>query len=339
MRGRVAAHLTLLRPHTGGFEGFVFVAGPLMGGWTGSPGAFAALWLMGALTSGSIFALNDLVDLPRDRVNPARRHSPLVSGAVSPRAATVHAVVLPLAVMAAAATWPPEAIAGLAATLALGAIVNVYQKATRRPLAMDLLFATAMAAPLPVTALACLGGVPAVVWAGTCLFFLASLQLNSMAGNLKDLASDHVTGFRTVAVSLGATVREDGTLLPGRGYARYCRLLSAAVGVSGCVALMIAAGPRVWALALAAVICAVAFWGGGRSLHDLLSGRRRPSPRGREGYFAAGFAMFAAAIGLGAEPWRFCWAVAALLIWEGGFALLRYRRPRTAGVREGAAAG
>jgi 4-hydroxybenzoate polyprenyltransferase len=339
VNGRAVGHLTLLRPQTGGFMGFVFVAGPLLGGWTGSPGAFAVLWLMGAVTSGSIFALNDLIDLPRDRANPARRHSPLVSGAVSPRAATVYAVVLPLVVMGAAARWPHGAVAGLAATLALGAVVNVYQKATRRPLAMDLLFATAMAAPLPVTALACLGGVPAAVWAGTCLFFLASLQLNSMAGNLKDLASDRVTGFRTVAVSLGATVGEDGKLVPGRAYARYCLALSAAVGLAGCAALALSAGPRPWALVSAAVVCAGACWVGARSVHDLLRGVRRPSSRGREAYFAAGFVMFAAAIGLGADPWRFGWAVTALLVWEGAFALLRRRRPRGSEARQGAAAG
>ena len=43
--------------------------------------------------------------------------------------------------------------------LVLGALVNVYQKATSHPLAMDLLFATTMAAPLPVSAPATAGRV------------------------------------------------------------------------------------------------------------------------------------------------------------------------------------
>jgi 4-hydroxybenzoate polyprenyltransferase len=321
VRDLVAGHLNLLRLHTAGFEGLVFVLGPLISHH--APAGLVAYWFTGVLINGYIFALNDLVDLPKDRLNPARARSPLVTGVVSERAALLYSIVLPLSATAivVAMDWPASAAGPFVLMLLLGALVNVYQKATGRPLVMDLLFATTMAAPLPVTAQAAAGRVPMMVWAAALLLFLASLQLNSIAGNLKDLESDLLTGFRTVAVSMGARCGPDGTLLPGRAYARYCWILSGLVALSGAVLVTAAAWGRPGAMSLsAAAVVVVCVWGGA-SLRTLLSGTRRPSPRGQEIYFAAGFLLVLMGAALRSPLTPFSAAIGALLLWEGAFAL------------------
>ncbi len=45
------------------------------------------------LLSGSVYLVNDLVDLERDRLHPRKRHRPLASGALAPAVAIVAAVV------------------------------------------------------------------------------------------------------------------------------------------------------------------------------------------------------------------------------------------------------
>ncbi|MGI8335196.1 UbiA family prenyltransferase [Actinomadura scrupuli] len=321
MKDLVAGHLNLLRLHTAGFEGLAFVLGPLMS-HRASPG-LVGYWFAGVLINGYIFALNDLVDLPRDRLDPARARSPLVTGVVSERVAVLYSVILPLSatLVVVAMDWPAIAAAAFVSMLILGALVNVYQKATPHPLAMDLLFATTMAAPLPVTAQAAAGGVRAVVWAATALLFLASLQLNSVAGNLKDLGSDLRTGFRTVAVAMGARIGPDGTLVPGRTYARYCWSVSGLVALSGAVLVTVAAWGRPVVLPATAAAIAVLCVVGGASLRALLAGLRRPSPRGQEIYFAAGFLLLLIGVALCSPVIPFSAAIIALFLWEGAFAL------------------
>jgi len=152
VRETVASIANLLRIHTAGFEGLVFILGPLLGGWRGSFWAFVSLLSLGVLINSYIFALNDLVDLPYDRANPARSRSPLVDGRVSERVALGLSVGLPLTatMIVMASGWPLAAELPFVFMLILGAVVNLYQKVTRHPLVMDLLFATTMAAPLPV---------------------------------------------------------------------------------------------------------------------------------------------------------------------------------------------
>jgi 4-hydroxybenzoate polyprenyltransferase len=323
MRDSIAGITNLLRLHTAGFEGLVFVLGPLSAGWEGSPSQFALLWLIGVLNNAYIFALNDLVDLPYDRQNPARARSPLVDGRISERSALVCSLALPLlaSALVAIANWPVAAKWLLILMLILSAFVNVYQKATRRPLLMDLLFAVTMAAPLPITTLAVMGVVPPLVWLTTSLLFLLSLQLNSVAGNLKDLRADERTGFRTVALSLGATLADDGKVMPGKRYARYCWLLHGAVTGVGLLTLIAATRGRPMPMVLAvATGAAVASWWGVRDLRTLLAGRRRPSPRGREAYFAAGFALLLSATAMHAHWPAFAAAIGALVVWEGASA-------------------
>ena len=54
-----------------------------------------------------------------------------------------------------------------------------------------------------------------------CLALLPRPATHSIGGNLKDLKSDRETGFKTIAVTRGATIAPTGPV-PGRRYRRYC---------------------------------------------------------------------------------------------------------------------
>ena len=56
--------------------------------------------------SGAVYLLNDLRDLERDRLHPAKRHRPLASGSLSPAAAWVAALALGAGSLAAAFLLP-----------------------------------------------------------------------------------------------------------------------------------------------------------------------------------------------------------------------------------------
>jgi 4-hydroxybenzoate polyprenyltransferase len=277
------------------------------------------MWTLGILINGYIFALNDVVDLPRDRLNPRRRTSALVSGRVSERVALTLALQLPFGAVLAIvlAGWTSGPVAVFIALLALGAVVNVYQKATRCPLAMDMLFAVTMAGPLPVTAWAVTGSVPAVVWLATATLFLLSLELNSVAGNLKDLGSDVGAGFTTVAVSRGARLDTNGALVSGRRYGSYVRRVHALTTAAALVTVGAASVGRPLAvqLGVASLAAGLVAWGA-RDLRRLLGGSRRPSATGREVWFAAGFALFLVAVALRAPVAAFVAALTALVVWE-----------------------
>ena len=51
------------------------------------------------LISGTVYIINDLVDIEKDRQHPKKRHRPLASGQLSVRAAVIAAVVIPLATL------------------------------------------------------------------------------------------------------------------------------------------------------------------------------------------------------------------------------------------------
>nr|WP_232241444.1 UbiA prenyltransferase family protein [Kutzneria sp. 744] len=296
----------------------------MLAGVSAHAASIVALWLVGVLINGYIFALNDLVDLPRDRLNPAKARSPLVTGALSEREALLWSICLPLAAVAVTALdhWPAGAQVAMALLLILGAVVNVYQKATTMPLLMDVLFAVAMAAPPAITAFAVSGAVDTVVWWVTALLFLLSLQLNSIAGNLKDLASDRRTGFRTVAIMMGADIAPNRALVATAAYRRYCWMLLGCVDVVGVGTVWAAtAGLPVIVVVVSIAIVLLTAAVGAASMNRLLSGKRPPSSRGRELYFATGFLVLLTAV-FARAPWStIVPAAAALGLWEAAFTL------------------
>lgn len=328
--GRTVADIaSLLRIHAAGFEALVFVLGPMLGGWRGQVWEFAALWSIGIVVNGYIFVLNDLVDLPYDRANPKRVSRPLVDGRVSTQVALGLSIAFPLVALmiALASNWPSGAVLAFAAVLVIGAYVNIYQKITRRPLLMDLLHATAMASPVPICSFAVLHRLTALTWCATTGLFLLALQLNSIAGNLKDLEPDRQAGFCTVALTLGAAIAPDRTLRAGRRYSQYCWGLQALTVLALSVALVDAVHYRpVWQIVAVTLPAVIAVTVGTWDLAHLLGGRRPPSQTGRELYFASGFAILLLIVAARSHMVVFLVSLAMLAIWTSGFAIYEQSR-------------
>src|SRR5918992_617069 len=69
--------------------------------------AFAAFCAL----SGAVYAANDVLDVEEDRKHPTKRNRPVASGLISPRAATVYAVLLAVSGLALAFFVAPAAVA------------------------------------------------------------------------------------------------------------------------------------------------------------------------------------------------------------------------------------
>jgi 4-hydroxybenzoate polyprenyltransferase len=98
--------LRTLRPHQWVKNSFVLA--PLvfsrhLGETEGTLRSFGAA-LVFCLLSGSVYAINDVLDAEKDRAHPTKRHRPVASGRVPPRVASAVAVALIAASIAGAAT-------------------------------------------------------------------------------------------------------------------------------------------------------------------------------------------------------------------------------------------
>jgi 4-hydroxybenzoate polyprenyltransferase len=99
------------------FAGFVFTLNeqwrpftPAM--WT-SLGRSAAAFLLFSLLASSVYLLNDVLDVDKDRVHPTKRNRPVASGALPPRIAVAAALVLmPASLVGGYLLSPPFAAVG-----------------------------------------------------------------------------------------------------------------------------------------------------------------------------------------------------------------------------------
>ncbi len=73
-----------------------------------------AIFVLFCLVSSSVYLLNDLVDIEKDRAHPLKRHRPLASGALKPIYAIIALIVLLLISLPAA--WAMSSAAGLILT-------------------------------------------------------------------------------------------------------------------------------------------------------------------------------------------------------------------------------
>lgn len=328
------ALLNLTRLHTAGWEGLIFVLGPLMVGASFFDPRVMRLWLLGVLVNSFIFTLNNLADLPRDRLNPRRQSSPLVDGSISTSFALWLSCALPIAMwlLIAIAGWPPVAEASFAVLLFLGAYLCVYQKTSKRfhPLFLDVLFGVAMAGPIPVGIAAIGMAIPAYAWILTALFMTLCVGLNTIGGNLKDLPSDLETGFRTTSIALGVGVGDDGTITISPQYRRFVYV----VALVSLFALLVAVALlwtdlTSWKAAALSVVVAGLCLGLVRDVYRLVTGARPPTQRGREAFFAYGLgALLVVVLGY-ARPAHLAFALGLAFVWE--YTLRLYWSRATAG--------
>jgi 4-hydroxybenzoate polyprenyltransferase len=182
---------------------------PLLGAASVAPRIEPAL-LLGLLAAALLFhcfayVLNDVIDLPIDRLEPQRATFPLVRGMVSPAQALAFALAqVPLAF--ALTAWlggGPAAFGALALAFALMAVYNLWGKRAPFPPLTDLAQGLGWAALLVYGA--ALAGPPAPLTAALAAFEVVFILLiNGVHGPLRDLANDLRCGARTTAILLGA---------------------------------------------------------------------------------------------------------------------------------------
>ncbi|WP_165796266.1 UbiA prenyltransferase family protein [Mycobacterium ahvazicum] len=322
-----------MRFHVAAYGGLAFLLGTMFSGQHIEWPTFAGLWCIGVVVNGSIFALNDFVDLPRDRQNPARQRSALVAGRVSQRWALSLATTLPLLATASAAlmSWSGLRVAAFSMLLGVAVLVNIYQKASRYPLLMEILFAVTMVVPLPLTSWAEFGQVPSQVWLATLSFFWLSLELDSICGNLKDLSSDLATGFRTLAVHYGVTVATDGNINAGRKYYRYALVLHllnsvTLAALSWTSTRDLSTVERIPVMLIVIVLILI----GWLDFYLLIDGKRSPAPNGRDLFIGAGLTVFLTSAVVQADSWLGIAAISVALAWELIYRAIAYARQRSA---------
>src|SRR5262245_16714712 len=128
----LGAAVKSMRPHQ--WVKNIFVAAPLVfarlvGDAHASLRTAAALAIF-CLLSSTVYLVNDLVDIEKDRAHPVKRKRPLASGALSPHVARVMAAALGLAALAGAAALGPglPLLATAAAYLALNLAYSLALK-------------------------------------------------------------------------------------------------------------------------------------------------------------------------------------------------------------------
>lgn len=216
------------------------------------------------------YVLNDLVDLPIDRTDPRRAASPLVTGAVTPGAALVLAILMLAVAASVAAQAGASALAAVAAAaLGLG-VYDLFGKRTPWPLLTDIVQALGWGSL--VLAGAWLAGGPSplsVALAGYVVVFI--VMANGVHGAIRDLPNDARHGVRTTATMLGATVAPDGRRVIPRRVMGYAWTLQAALLVITGGAVLLADGSIAAVVPSAAAVLLLGAASRARSDADLLA--------------------------------------------------------------------
>ncbi|QOJ00345.1 MAG: UbiA prenyltransferase family protein [Phycisphaeraceae bacterium] len=173
---------TLLRPRQWAKSVFVLV-GPVYG--LTEPGRTAAEVLPGALAAAAAFALvssacyifNDILDAPRDRLHPRKKHRPIASGAVAPGpawgiAASCFAAGLAVVVAMGAAWGWSAAWWTLACLLAYAGNVTLYSLVLKHVVMADVI-SLSMGFVLRVLGGCAAAGIPPTTYLLNVVFFLA----------------------------------------------------------------------------------------------------------------------------------------------------------------------
>jgi 4-hydroxybenzoate polyprenyltransferase len=134
--GRAAVYLRLLRPYQW-VKNAVVLLPALAVGWNAADWA-RALWAVSAfcVASSIVYAVNDVADRARDALHPVKRHRPVASGAITPRAALAVAFLLGAPLAAAVVALGPAACWPLALYLAMNV---AYSRGLKHVAGVDVL--------------------------------------------------------------------------------------------------------------------------------------------------------------------------------------------------------
>jgi 4-hydroxybenzoate polyprenyltransferase len=176
----------------------------------------------------SVYAWNDVIDLPVDRTQPRRAASPLTRGVVRPSTVAMLATMAGLTALALAAIRGPAALAWMAAALAALAVYNVLGKRVRLTPLTDLVQGLGWAALVAYGAAAADEPTAATAWIAAYTALVIVL-VNGVHGGVRDLANDHAAGARTTAMLLGARPLAGGSAVIPRALRAYAIAIQVAV--------------------------------------------------------------------------------------------------------------
>lgn len=127
---RVLALFVACRPKQWAKNIFVFTPLPFLiaGDSVGGLANLSVIFVAYCMAASSVYLVNDVLDVQRDRVHPTKRHRPVPAGLVPARAAVVGAVTFALASIAISAAVNLEAFSWVAAYLALAHLYTVVGK-------------------------------------------------------------------------------------------------------------------------------------------------------------------------------------------------------------------
>jgi len=199
---------------------------------------FAAMLLIVLSFNTFGYLMNDLIDLPLDRLDPARKTHPLVTGELSTSAvASVVWFQLPLlALLHLLGGFGVQAGVWLVGTLICLSAYNLWGKTLGLPLLTDLALggsgfcftlygATASGASS--------AELPLPIWSSAAAAGICLMMINAFHNNLRDLPYELPTPRCTTAKVLGASLSKSGAPRMGGLLASYGLLLQAVlIGLS-----------------------------------------------------------------------------------------------------------
>jgi 4-hydroxybenzoate polyprenyltransferase len=174
--------------------------------------------LVAAAVSFHIYVslLNDVADLPLDRINPRRADYPLVRGAVLPSQALV-VVFAQIPIAAALTAWLGGSVWAYAAFLLGIGLMTLYDLFGKRvPFAplIDVMQGVGFAA-MTLYGAAIVGRPTRLTWI-TFLLIVVWMTLTNLIGGLRDLSTDSQFGAYTTPIFFGARSRGGRLDIPAR---------------------------------------------------------------------------------------------------------------------------
>jgi len=202
--GFPAAYVKLARPKQWTKNGFVLAGLVFSGEALEASSLVAALLAFAAFCalSGAVYAANDVLDVEEDRKHPTKRNRPVASGLISPRAATVYAVLLGVSGLALAFfVAPGVGVAGIAYLV----LQAVYTPILKHQPILDVM---SISAGFVLRALAGAAAVAVaispwlIVCTGLLTLFLGFSKRRHELAVLGDIASVHRKNLREYSVEL-----------------------------------------------------------------------------------------------------------------------------------------
>lgn len=206
---------------------------PLMGAATATRGATPAQIIFIVVTAFQFhiftYVLNDVVDLPVDRLMPKRATHPLVRGEIpSTTAVAIALTQVPLMlVLGLLAAIPPYALAALLMAVSCMAAYDIWGKQNAFPPITDLIQALSWGS-LTLYGAWSVGDPTFLTLVLVSIFVLFILLMNGVFEGVIDIAEDTAAGLKTTAMIFGTKPGREGRLpfIP-LGLFIYCLVLEA----------------------------------------------------------------------------------------------------------------